>query len=408
MRTRVFSSAHPTRLALFWMHLASEPFVALFTLLGFILKKELGASAFQLSIFASLSPIISFFSFYLGSLFSHKSHWLIPNLIVSFVLGRVLFVILPLYSSATFVIIAAVFYQLFNKASTPSVIELIKLTVEEKKRHSLFSTVYFFNFLESLCLGLFIGKVLDGGASHWKWSFSIAALFSMTSVFFQKRILVEPSIENQKRKRGLSFPFIESLLLLKKDSSFRYFQWGFMIGGIGLMVMNPALIFFYDQHLHLCHEKLTSARYIWMGLGVLSTTFLWEKHLQKEKIFLLVSLIVSGFGLFSALMLMSEKEFLFFYLAFFIYGVAQAGSHLLWHLSGVLFSQEEESSYLYTTTNILMVGIRGLFAPMTGGILTFYIGACPTLVIGSAICFLGAGAMLAVSYKTRRLSYAKR
>jgi hypothetical protein len=86
------SKVNQTKLALFWMHFANEPFVALFTLIGFILKKELNASMFALSFFATLSPVISFFSFFWGSYVTKNERSLLPNLIGAWVLGRVAFV----------------------------------------------------------------------------------------------------------------------------------------------------------------------------------------------------------------------------------------------------------------------------------------------------------------------------
>lgn len=76
----------------------------------------------------------------------------------------------------------------------------------------------------------------------------------------------------------------------------------------------------------------------------------------------------------------------------------------MWHLSGTLFAQEEESSSKYTAANVLMVGIRGLIGPFLGGALTCAVGSQPTLVLGSLICFLGATYMAVGAKKT---SFAK-
>ena len=77
-----------------------------------------------------------------------------------------------------------------------------------------------------------------------------------------------------------------------------------------------------------------------------------------------------------------------FYLSFILYGIAQAGSHLLWNLSGALFAGEEDSSP-YSRVNILMVGLRGRVVPAIGGLLCDLVGPGPMLVLGSLICFGG-------------------
>ena len=46
------------------MHLLNEPFVVLYALLTFILRKDLGASLLQISILSALRPTLPIFSFY--------------------------------------------------------------------------------------------------------------------------------------------------------------------------------------------------------------------------------------------------------------------------------------------------------------------------------------------------------
>ena len=167
------------------------------------------------------------------------------------------------------------------------------------------------------------------------------------------------------------------------------------------MIMNPALIIYYNDKLHLTHETITMARYVWMGLGVLGSTFLWKKHLNQKLLFSLTSLIILGFSLFPLCILYAATSLHFLYIGFFVYGVAQAGSHLVWHLSGTFFAPSNESSCLYTATNILAVGIRGLIGPCLGGILTQRLGPGWTLAIGSLVCISGVFFMLPQKIKTQ-------
>jgi hypothetical protein len=76
------------------------------------------------------------------------------------------------------------------------------------------------------------------------------------------------------------------------------------------------------------------------------------------------------------------------YAAYLIFGIAQGGSHLIWHLSGPIFSEAEESSR-YSGVNVLMVGIRGLIAPILGGILNYLFGADFVFVLGGLCCLGG-------------------
>lgn len=383
-----------TRFALLWMNLTNEPFVALFTLLGFILRKDLGASTFQLAVFATIAPVISFFSFYWSACLTRNKEKLLPNLMGAWILGRLPFLFFPFFNNVWYLIFAAAIYQLFYRAGTPALIEILKQNVDKKPREHLFSFVYLLSFVESILLGLFVGKFLDFHSNGWKILLVASALLSMSSAFFQNRIPLTTQLpdKNTPPKESNNFiqPWKDCLYLMKTYPEFARFQWGFMIGGFGLMLINPALIIYYAETLFLSHENITTARYIWMGFGVLISTALWRQAISSYSVRTITLLILIGFGLFPILLLFAKMQLIFLYIAFLLYGIAQAGSHLLWHLSGTLFASEEESSSKYTGTNVLMVGIRGLIGPALGGVLASSLGPMITLSLGALICLSGA------------------
>ncbi|MCH9630300.1 MAG: hypothetical protein S4CHLAM37_02950 [Chlamydiia bacterium] len=383
-----------TRFALLWMHLANEPLMALYTLLAFILRKDLGATTFQLTVFVTLRPVISFFSFYWSSSLTRQKDKLIPNLTWAWVLGKLPFIFLPFFSSVWYLIFASALYQLFYRAGTPALMEIMKVNIEKKKRETLFSYVFLLCFAESIFLGLFVGKFLDAYPFAWKILFIATALISISSVFFQKRIPLPKMIPDKntppKTKSKLLQPWKDCLYLMRTYPEFAKFQWGFMIGGFGLMLIAPALAIYFAETLSLSHETITNGRYIWMGFGVLISTFLWRKGIEKYSVKKLTSLILVGFGFFPILLLFAKISLIFLNLAFLLYGVAQAGSHLLWHLSGTLFASEEESSSKYTGTNVLMVGIRGLIGPSLGGVLISVFSPSFVLALGGIICLFGS------------------
>jgi hypothetical protein len=63
-----------TRRALLWMNLSHEPFVVLYTLLPFIIRKDLHASLLQISILTALRPVLPLFSFYWSANLSRQRH----------------------------------------------------------------------------------------------------------------------------------------------------------------------------------------------------------------------------------------------------------------------------------------------------------------------------------------------
>jgi len=380
-----------TRLALLWMNLANEPLSVVYTLLPFILIKDLGANAFQVALFITLRPCLSVFSFYWGSYLKFHKNKLVSNLISACILAYLPFIFLSFSMNIWLILLAAGAYQLFNKAGTPALIEILKRNIPKKSLEHAFSLYYMLGFIESGLLGLAIGYLLDHNAANLKLLFLFCGLAGLSSVFFQMRISVpkEEVVSPPESLNHFLHPWKESFHLLRIRPDFRQFQMTFMIGGSALMLMAPAFSVFYAETLALSHADISIARFIFMALGVMISTFHWKTYLQKLPINTFIIYVLLGFGLFSALLLLASLHLAFLYLAFFLYGIAQAGSHLIWNLSGALFGKEEDSSP-YTCVNILMQGLRGMIVPFLGGILCKMCGPIPVMVFGTALCFSGA------------------
>lgn len=386
-----------TRLALLWMNLTSEPLIALYTLLPFILRKDFEASTLQLSIFITLRPVLSVFSFYWGAYLTHRRNTLLSNLMGAWLLARIPFLLLPWISNVWFLLFAAAIYQLFSKAGTPALIEILKINIPKKPREHVYSFYYVLSFVESVILGLTIGGFLDGSASKCRLLFFISSLLGLTSLFIQSRIPIPKKEESSKELPTLHTLFIQPwkncFHLIRSRPDFAHFQWGFMIGGFELMLIAPALSIFYADVLSVSHANIAVARFILMGIGVVCSSFLWKKGIGEVPLPKLMCLVLIGFGFFPLLLLFAQIHPLFFYVAFLLYGIAQAGSHLIWNLSGTLFAKEEDS-FPFSNANILMVGLRGAVGPLLGGVLYSLFGAATVLTLGTCMAFYGAWFML--------------
>lgn len=379
-----------TSLALLWMNLASEPLVALYTLIPFILRKDLDASCYHISLFVSLRPVLSVFSFYWSAYLKEGKGRLIWNLVSACILAFLPFLFFPWVGNFWFLLFASAMYQLFSRAAIPSLIEVLKRNIPKKPREGVYSLTFLLNFIESGLLGLLFGRLLDHPGIDWKVLFSVSALIGLTGVLFFSRIDV-PAVEKQsveKEKISLIAPWKESFRLMRNQVDFAYFQRAFMIGGSALMLMAPAFPTYYADTLKLTYSNMTMARFLFMAIGVIGSTFFWRKGLSEVPLLRLAIWVLCGFGLFPFFLLLSYWSLGFLYFAFFLYGVAQAGSHLIWNLSGTFFAGEKDSSP-YTRVNILMVGLRGAIVPLVGGLLCEWVGPIPIFILGTALSLYG-------------------
>ena len=392
-----------TKRALLWMNLSHEPFMVLYALLPFILRKDLHASLLQISIFSALRPVLPVFSFYWSANLTHRRHRLRANLIGAWVLARLPFVFIPWFDNAWYLIACCALYELFNKSGIPALMEIFKINLPKDSREKTFTFYFVLSFLESILLGIFMAGVLDKFSAAWQVCCSLTALIGLSSVIAQLKVPI-PEVDQPvaRTKMSLLQPWKEAISLLRNRPDFARFQWGFMVGGFGLMFIAPSLSVFYVDYLELSHSTIVVGRSILMGLGIVLSSYFWQKVLSKNSVTELTRNILVGFGLFPFLLVLSYFQMGWFYLAFIVYGIAQAGSHLLWNLSGTLFAVNEDSSQ-FSRVNILMLGLRGAIAPALGGLMCQWGGAVASLVIGALFCLGGACYIAARAISLREL-----
>ena len=384
-----------TKLALLWMNLSSEPLIAIYSMIPFILRKEIGATTYQIVLFSTLSPILAVLSFYWGAWLSHRKNKLLPNLIVAWILARVPFLFFPYIESFTAMFVCCSIYQLFSRASAPALMEILKRNVAKNTREHAFSIYYALSVFEGIAIGLLLTQILDFSDNNWRIIFLICSLISLSSVVLQLRINVsrekEP-LSSLPKKNLITHPIRESFQLMRTRRDFAIFQWGFMIGGFALMLTSPVRSIFIADVLPVSITDVTLARCVFVGLGIAGSSLIWRKALELFGIHRLTVWILLGFGLFPLILLLASTHLAWFYFAHLVYGVAQGGSHLIWHLSGTIFAGDQNSTP-FTTVNVLMIGIRGAVGPVLGGLLCNYLGPMPVLFIGSCIAFAGAWVM---------------
>lgn len=379
-----------TRAALLWTSLLNEPFLALYALMPFILRKDLDATMFQISLFAMLKPTVSVFSFYWSAWVACRKDRLRSNLIGAGILARIPFFFVFCTDDPWFLIFAGAIYMLFSRAGIPAWMEILRLNMSKKEREKLFSVSQSLGFVEGILIALALGGVLDAYTPSWKILFFLSALMGIFSTLLQGQLPIrgEGVVSGDCALLSLTQPWKEAWQLIRERPDFARFQWGFMAGGTGYMLIVPALALYYADVLELSHTHMALGRCLFMGLGYVLASPLWAFALNKWDFSRLTSWVCVGFGLFPLCIICASTGLLWFFCAFFLWGVVQAGSHLLWNLSGPVYAGEGDSSR-FTGVNILSVGLRGCLAPLLGGVLCDFFGPVPVFLLGSMICCYG-------------------
>lgn len=368
-----------------------EPFAAIYPLMAVLLTKEMGATPFQVAVLTMLKPTVSILSFYWSSSLLWRHHLLKANLVLATVLAVFPFLFASWIDQVWLFVAAGASYSLFWRAGIPALMELLRINSTDRGHEEVFSKASSLSYIIGVLAALTYGILLDIHPTWWRQLFSLSAAISLTSAFFLLRFSSserKEKISDPSLKTFLTHPWKEALTLLKSRADFFRFQMGFFISGFGLMLAIPAIPGFLGA-LDLSYTKLFLSLSVLQGLGFTLSSSIWTSWLKKVPIQSLSIAVFLGFTLFLLTLTLCIIHPSWIFLAYMIYGIAQAGSHLVWNLSGTIFAKDESSAQ-YSSVSVLTIGIRGLIAPPIGGLLAEYASPETCLVVGSLMCLAGA------------------
>lgn len=382
-----------TKRAFFWTYIVNTPFWAILTMMPFIMYQDLKASAWQITFIVALKPAVALFSLYWSAHVSDRPDRLKPNIMWGTVIGHLPFFLFPWISSPWYFIFSFAICMLLARGVVPAWMEVLRLNLPGESRRKHFASVSSICYIGNALFPLAFGWFLDGYFESWRWIFPITALISCSAVFFQWMMPVTHDAEKvtesewQPLHHHATIPWKKVWVLLKSRPDFVQYQWGFMLGAFGLIVIQPALPHFFMGDLKLSYTEIGAALTVCKGVGFASTSQIWAKWMSKVNIFRFNSLVTLFAALFPLGLMAAKESVIWLYVAYLGYGVMQAGSELSWKLSGPIFSKDADSS-LFSSVNVLTVGLRGLFIPFLGSLILLYFGVIPVLWVCFSSCLL--------------------
>ncbi|MCH9620832.1 MAG: hypothetical protein S4CHLAM20_02360 [Chlamydiia bacterium] len=379
------------RFAIIASSILKEPFVCFYLLLPYFLLKDLQATALHTVIYTSTKPISSFFSFYFSELVSRQGMTLKYAMLWAGILARIAFIPALIFNDVNLYILGSTMYMIFTRAETPAWMEAIKINVHREKWEKTFSKGTIVGYSTGILITILCTSWIDDSLFVWKASFAISLVLGLIAVLIQA-LMIDNDHQVKTLSKGvkqtLSAPVKEGFSLLKQEPEFARFLWSFMIGGLGLMIIQPVIQIYFTDVLFISYSDLMISFCICKALGVVFTTPIWNTLMKNVSFNFFVFLVLGGFALFSFFLMFSQFSISFIYVAYLFSGISQAGSHLVWHLSGPIFSKEHSSTQ-FTAVNVLMVGIRGLVGPAMGWGLLYFIHPTYIFMISMLLCLSG-------------------
>jgi len=384
--------------AFLWSKILTVPFWILLNTLSLILYKEFHISPICVTILIAIKPITAVFASYWSCLFSGSNKsFMFTNCIRFFP-----FLFFFFFNSPWMMIFCFAFYMTLSRATTPVWGELFKKHLSQDSQHRLFAMGNACEYLGTTLCPILLGILLDYNANLWRILFPLTALFGISSTFFMKQLPNSASGSNFAKK-NYQRPWKNAILAIKTGPDFRNYLLGFMLGGAGLMVIQPMIPIFLVDELQFSYTEMMVALSVCKGIGYLCASPIWVRLFKKLPIFqfsFLVALLASCFPL---ILLGARWNIAFCYIAYVGYGLMQSGSELSWHLSSLVFAKDKES-FVFSETNILAVGVRGCVIPFFGIFLFYLFNSVTVMLVGSLFCLGGALSLIRYRQKTEVLS----
>lgn len=383
---------NPTGTAFFWTRILNVPFWIIFNLLPIILYRDLNISPWMVTLMVIIKPTSALLASYWSTWIHNRPSWLVRNIVYANLIRYIPFLFTPWIESPLLFIACFGFYMMLSRGVIPAWMEIFKINLENQSRSRIFSYGSALDYFLSALLPIGLGLILDDYSLSWRFLLPATALLGLASTLFlypvrleQRETAPPPPKPSFSFKEQVLLPWKDAFKILKERPDFFAFQWGFMLGGAGLMIYQPVIPIFFVDVLNLSYTKMLLALAVCKALGYAAASPTWVRLFHRWNIFKFSGSISITSALFPFLVIASQFHVFFIYIAYTLYGIMQAGSELSWHMSGPIFSKDKESSP-YSTVNILLVGIRGCFAPLLGGILYSFTNSGVALIAGAFLC----------------------
>jgi hypothetical protein len=286
--------------------------------------------------------------------------------------------------------------MMLARGTVPAWMEVLKLNIPGVSREKVFAYGAALAYVGSAFIPFALGGVMDTYYESWRWIFPAAALISLGAIPFKNRILILSDRASEKNKevsiswkQQLLKPWKSAWELIHRRPDFTRYQLGFMLGGSGLIIMQPALPVFFMDKLDLTYMQLAVALTLCKGAGFALTSSFWARMMSRIDIYRFNSWVTLLAFVFPFCLLAAQFNLLWLYGGYVLYGVMQAGSEMSWNLSGPLFAKDEDSS-VYSSLNVMTVGLRGCFVPAIGSLLAYQFHATGVMLLGGMLCLLSA------------------
>ncbi len=396
-----------TRFAFMASRVLQIPFWAIFNMLPFIVYRDLHATQLQITLMICLKPAVSLISLYWSASIYQRPDRLRMNLVWGNILRYLPFLFYPFVENPWFFVFSFGCYMTLYRGVIPAWMEVLKLNIPGVSREKVFAYGSAIDYIGIALLPLFFGWMLDDYNQAWRWVFFGSAIIGLISTIalYHFPLDVKPPSQESTPYVSWKTPWTNAWKLLRDNPDFARFQVGFMLGGAGVMVMQTTLPEYFMDVLKLSYTELAFALALCKSTGFVISSPVWTRLFSRIDIFRFSGFVTLFCTLFPISLFLAQWNLVWLYVGYLMFGIMQGGSEMSWNLSGPVFSKDKDSS-VYSSVNVLTVGLRGSVIPAAGSIIYQVLNASSVMAVGVILCILATQRMM--SYSRKQASHVAR
>jgi MFS family permease len=350
---------------------------------GLILRRELGASPFQLAVLGSANAACLLLSLALARIVDSRRP--LPWVVWPTFLARGLFLLVPFVETPWPFVGMLVAATLLGTLVTPAQTALVALVYPPAERGRALGSVRTCGAAVGIALAGVAGQIL--GWLSWRWAFPAAALIGMAASLRQRHLPVPDTRGEAADDRPR---LADAWRALRDDGGYRRLLVSAFVFGSGVWLMQPATPILLADVV----KATTTQVGLLAGAGALAAlggNVLWGRLVDKRRsvralrAVYLVGMLAPATYAFCASM------------PWLVVGAAAAeslmatGLDLVWMLAVIEFAGPGRTAQ-YAAIASTLAGIRGVVAPLCGALLIEALGLQTLYIVAAAL--MGGGAIL--------------
>jgi len=353
--------------------------------IGLILRRELGASAFQLSVLASGSAACLLLSLALARVVDSRHP--LPYLVWPTFLARGLFVLVPFIESPWPFVGVLVAGTLLSTISSPAQTAVIEQVYPRAERGRALGTVRVIGAIAAIGLALATGYLF--GQFGYRWVFAVAGVLGMAAALRARRLPVPdaPGAAPVHPRTHL----VEAWRTVRADRAFQRALLGSFVFGSGIWLMMPATPILLADVVKATPGQvgvLAAAGGVAALVGNLMWGRLADRRSSVRALRLVYSLGTLTPVIYYVCSLTAATPWVLI-IATVAESLMHTGLDLVWMLAIIELGGKERTTQ-YAAIGATLAGVRGLIGPLVGAAVIETLGLHAVYAVAAGLMACGA------------------